>query len=617
MLTRRDDRHSPRWATMTAQASPPKVTVIASRSKATRRRRRRISTKALVLLAAAGCLALLIGRGTAQVVSRLSCSTQPLTINVSVSTDIAPAVQRISDVFNSGHHEAGGKCVSVEITVAPSAQTTSEVDGQRPGQAHKIDAWIPDSSLWVGEARGFAVGATTVQPAGFSVAHSPLMLVMPSAATAAQVKAFGKFGWRLLLPAKAGGPHVPGKFRVDLPDPTQSAAGLSAIVQISRLLGTGPSARVRFARFAASTEVTPYFDDPVSLTTFVSLGAPPLDGLPVTVTTEQAVLAYDAANPHTPVAANYPTGSSAAFGSPELDYPFVTTTSSTQRQSAAKVFGRFLTTPYARAVIRYAGFRAGPGNGVPDKFPAADGLNDQLLQVATPASASEAPTALQAWNTIALGSRNLALVDVSSAMAVPADPAAPTGPTLEQEMSQTAALGLPLFADTSRVGLWEFADHLTGKLPYKQLVPIGPLLGNFGPITRRDQLAKVAGQLQANGGDNVALYGSILDAYEFMQNSYQSKFVNTVVVLTSGVESAPGDITGPALVNKLSKLANPARKVTVIIIIFGVSPIYHELQKIAHTTGGQAYQITKPSDVGKVFFRAVAHRLCSTNCVSA
>jgi hypothetical protein len=431
------------------------------------------------------------------------------------------------------------------------------------------------------------------------------------------VPAFTRPSWRLLLPHKAGGPRVPKVLRVDLPDPTQSAAGLSALVQIGRLLGTGPSARVRFARFAASTEVTPYFDDPVSLTSFVSLSAPPLDGLPITVTTEQAVLSYDAANPHAPLAARYPTGGSAQYGTPELDYPYVTTTSNPQRYAAAKVFGQMLTEPYARDVVRFAGFRAGPGTGVPDKMPPADGLSSQLLQVAPPASASEAPTALQAWNTIALGSRNLALVDVSAAMAVPASPSDPTGPTLEQEMSQTAALGLQLFAESSHIGLWEFADHLNGQLPYKQLVSIGPMLGNIGVVSRRTDLANISEQLKPTGGSNVALYGSILDAYEYMQNTYQAKYINTVVVLTSGVENAPGDITGPQLVAKLTKLSNPSRKVTVIIIIFGQSTIYHELQKIAHTTGGQAYQITKPQDVGKVFFRAVAHRLCNTNCVSA
>src|SRR5258708_12020903 len=86
---------------------------------------------------------------------------------------------------------------------------------------------MPDPSRGGDHARGFALGAKTVQPAGYSVAMSPLLLVMPRAA-AARTPAFGKAGWRLLLPRSAGGPAaVPAGMRGDLPDPSQSAAGMA------------------------------------------------------------------------------------------------------------------------------------------------------------------------------------------------------------------------------------------------------------------------------------------------------------------------------------------------------------------------------------------------------
>jgi Ca-activated chloride channel homolog len=568
------------------------------------------------MLAVVACLALLIGRGSAQLISRDSCTKDPVPINVAVSTDIAPTIQRIAEVFNHEQHRADGRCVSVNISSEQPAQSTAQIDGQDPNLRHPVDAWIPDSTLWVDEARGFAEGATNVQPAGFSVARSPLMMVMPNAAAAAKVPEFRKAGWRFLLPKSAGGPPEPKKLRVDLPDPTQSAAGLATLIEINRLLGKGASARVRFTRFAYASEVTPYFGDPVSLSSFVELSAPPLNGLPVTVTSEQAVLSYDQANPQQPLAAVYPTGNTAALGSPELDYPYVLTTSSPVRFAAAKAFGRVLITPFAQGLIRYAGFRAGSGTGTPDQTAKAFGLNSQLLQVAAPAPATAAPSALQSWSTVALPSRNLALLDVSSAMNTPADPLDPTGPTLETEMSHTAALGLSLFASNSSLGLWEFADHLDGQLPYKTVVPVGPLTGNVGKASRKEMLGSISGHLKADGGQHVALYGSILDAYKYMQRTYQSQYINTVVVLTSGDENAPGDITAPALVKKLNKIADPDRRVTVIIIIFGKSTIYHQLQRIAHTTGGQAYQITGVQDIGKIFFRAIAHRLCSANCVA-
>lgn len=562
-------------------------------------------------LSVAACTLLMVGRGTAQIISRAACTSSPLLVNVAVSSDIAPAIQQVAQLFNRQRRQAGGRCVLVQISPGGPAAAAAQIDGQHASAGQPpIDAWIPDSSLWVDEARRFAVGAQLVQPAGFSVARSPLLIVMPPAA-AARTAAFRQAGWRLLLPRTAGGPRVPSGLRVDLPDPTQSAAGLAALIEIGRLLGPGQAGRTSFARFVYSSAVTSYFDDPAALASFVSLAAPPLDGYPVTVTSEQAVVAYDEANPHRPLAAKYPTAGRSALGSPELDYPYVLTASSSLLLAAASLFGQVLRGHYATSVIRFAGFRS--ASGVPDAFPASFGLNSQLLQVAPPATTTEGPAALQVWSRLALRSRDLALIDVSAAMGKPASPG---GASLESELTRTASLGLALFPDTSDIGLWEFGTDLTGKLPYRQLVPIGPLPANLGALSRRDELQRITARLTPTGGQTVALYGSILAAYRQLQATYLPKFVNSVLVLTSGAQNAPGDITAPALIRKLTALNSSNRRVSVIIVVFGSSPNFAELQKIASATGGQAYQITNPSQVGKVFFRAVAHRLCDPDCVA-
>ena len=583
------------------------------RGKANRRRRRRVSTKALVILAVVACFMLLIGRGTAQIIGRYSCSSNQIVLNVAVSPDIAPAITKIADYFNSRQLKADGQCVSVSVNTEAPALAAGQIDGQQPRPHPAIDAWIPDSSLWVDQARGYALGAQTVQPAGYSIALSPLLLVMPKKA-AARTAQFGTTGWQLLLPRSAGGPHVPAKLSVNLPDPTQSAAGLASLIEIGRYLGPGTAGRVRFTRFLYSSQVTTYFDDPVSLRNFAGLGAPPLNGDPVTVTTEQAVLAYDRQYPGQPLAATYPSGGKAQLGSPELDYPYVLTTTNAARTAAAELFGRVLTKPYAQGVIRYDGFRT--GKNVPDVFPRSSGLGKELLQVATPPSASEAPTALAVWNKLALSSRDLTIVDVSSAMAAPASPSDPTGPTFELELTQTATLGLALFPDTANIGLWKFADNLDHGLPYKQLVTVGPLPQNLGVISRRTQLERINGTLPPDGGPHVALYGTILDAYKYMQKTYKPKFFNTVIVLASGIDNAPGDITADELLKKLTRLSNSPRKVAVIIISFSPSADFPMLKKIALATGGQAYRITDPTRVAQVFYQALAHRLCGHGCVA-
>lgn len=590
------------------------MTTPSGRIKTTRHRKRRLRTKTLVSIAVAACVLLMIGRGTAQIVHHFSCSHSPLVITVAVSTDISPAVQEIASVFNREQRETAGQCVAVQVDAASSAVAAGQIDGQHPNASgERINAWIPDSSLWVDEVRRFYAGAQTVNPAGFSVARSPLMIVMPAQA-AARTPAFAKDGWRLLLPPSAGGPTEPKDLRVDLPDPSQSAAGLATLIEESRLLGSNQAGRVLFTKFVHNAAPTSYFDDPASLGSLVSLAAPPESTNPVTVTTEQAVIAYDTANPRQPLAAMYPSGKAAALGTPELDYPYVLLASSSQAQlAAANIFGQMLRSQYAASVLRFAGFRSGGGAapGVPDQFASSYGLDSQLLQVAPQASALEVPTSLQAWSKLQVFSRDLVLVDVSSNMA---KSSAPNTPDYEQELSQAATIGLSLFADTSSLGLWEYADHLNGAQPYKQLMSLGPLPQQLGLLSRRQQLVRLNEGLTPVATSNSALYGSILAGYKSMLRSYQPKDFNALVVLGSGLENSPGDITAQQLVKKLTRLSTPGRKISIIMVIFGSPPNFPQLQQISNVTGGQAYEITKSSQVFQVFYEALAHRLCDPAC---
>ena len=44
--------------------------------------------------------------------------------------------------------------------------------------------------------------------------------------------------------------------------------------------------------------------------------------------------------------------------------------------------------------------------------------------------------------------------------------------------------------------------------------------------------------------------------------------------------------------------------------MFGTAGNFNALQQIASATGGQAYDITNPTQISKVFFSAIARRLC-------
>ena len=581
------------------------------RNRASRRRSRRVRTGPLILLAVGVALAVFVGRGATQLAAANSCTAHAVRIDVAASPDIASAISQIAAVYDSGRHRTSGRCIAVQVTSIAAADAAARIDGQQAAPRRPaIDAWIPDSSLWITQVRAFPLGAQTVQPAGFSVARSPLLLVMPPAA-AARTPAFARAGWRLLLPRSAGGPAVPAGLRVEVPDPARHAAGLATLIEVSRLLGGGRSGRVRFARFVYATSVAPYFNTPAALASFTRLAAPPLDGNPVTVATEQAVLAYDRAHPARPLAARYPVATRAALGSPELDYPYVLTSTNPLRLAAASAFGQALRGGYAQSVIRFAGFRS--GSGVPDVFPRGTGLASQLLQVAPPAAASEAPAVLAAWDKLALGSRDLAVMDVSAVMG---RRTAPGGPPLERELSLAASAGLALFPDTARMGLWEFAARLDGGRPYRQLVPVGPLTASLGALTRRADLQRVTARLAPVTGQGAALYGTILAAYRYMVASYQPGYYNAVLVLTAGAESTRHDISAATLIKRLGAATGTGRQVALIVVVFGRSPDFAALRQAAALTGGAAYQVSSPSQIGRVFFRAIAQRLCNPACAA-
>jgi hypothetical protein len=574
-----------------------------------RGRERHVSLRLLLAIAIAVPVALMGGLTAQALLTNTSCTHNPLAVSVAVSDDIAPAIERVGQVFNRQDHQVAGRCAQVHITAEPPAAAAAQVDGQSSaGQSAVADAWIPDSTLWVDVARLYPFGAQRVQPTGISVARSPLMIVMPPVA-AAQVPEFNNsLGWSFLLPQADGGPPSQLGLRVELPDPTQSAAGLAALVEVGRLLGTGSSARTLLTQFVLSAVSSAQLDDPASLAAFVTQASPPLNARPVTVTSEQAVLGYDAARPAQPLAAQYPSGAP-ALATPELDYPYVLTTTDTAEQEAAREFGTLLRSSYAAATVRQYGFRT--GSGVPPMMPAGDGLAQQPLELASPAQPGDAQTVLQAWRSVQSGARDLALIDVSSAMTAPSGL---PGMTLEQELQESAELGLALFPDSTQMGQWVFASDLDGTRPYKAEVSVGPLPGELGLISRRAAIEQVDSTLRPQHAP-AALDQSILAAYRQMVASYQPGLTNAVIVMTAGVDNAPGDIPASQLVTELKSLYNPNRRVELLIVVVGTEGNLAAMQQIAAAGGGVAFLVTNPGQIGQAFYQGVSRRIClSSGC---
>ncbi|MCW2905900.1 MAG: hypothetical protein JWL68_689 [Actinomycetia bacterium] len=575
-----------------------------------RDRRGRPRRVTLIALTLAGVIVatLLVAFGAEAVVSRASCTDHPAVVNLAAADEIAPAIRHVSKWFNAQRNDVNGHCAVVHVVNVQPSTAAAEVSGLKSPSGHAaFDAWIPDSSLWADVARSSPAGAQLVQPTGVTVARSPLMIVMPRS-VAAQMPAFGSsVGWQFLLPQRVGGPASGLGLHVEFPDPAQSSAGLATLIQLQQMLhqvvGTGAKALAAFTDFVFNVQVTRDSGSTGALATLASLAQPPRDERPVTIASEQAVAQFDRAHPQDPLSGRYP-----VQGTPQLDYPYVTTTSDPLKLKAARAFEKALRSTYSTSYVRYEGFRSATGSA--PAWIGQYGLTTGQPKLSPAANPGQAPTSLQAWQRLSLGSRDLVLLDVSKQMATPV---ALGGPTLEQVLAKAAGLGLSQFPDGTQMGVWAFAAGLDGKLPYKQIVSVGPLPAPLGLITRRQQITQETGLTKPVPAP-AALYGSILAGFKQVTSTYQARYDNAVLVMTAGVDNAPGDISAPDLIRQLRALYNPRRRVEIIVIKFGNAGDFNALQKIASATGGQAYNITNPAQISKVFFSAVARRLCSPNC---
>ncbi len=569
-------------------------------------RKRRLNTFLLTLLAAVIAAGVLVALGERTISAKPTCAGQTSTAQVAVSSEIESVVQPVAAFFNSEHRQVDGRCAAVVVHAAQAATVAKALEQPRARLKPPADAWIPDSALWVDVARGSPDAAKLIQPTGLVLAETPLVIAMPRPA-AARTPVYGSsVGWQLLFPQEVGRPSQDLGLNVQYPDPTQSAAGLAGLIELKRIFGYGRPARSAMATFALNAQVVPPGTAAGSLPSLETFARPPTgsEAAPLTLTSEQAVVAFDRAHPDEPLAVRYP-----AQGTFQLSYPYVLTTTSRATLAVAKAFEGALRSGYASAYVRYEGFRT--STGAAGAWPSSYGLTSAMPHLLPDPGAGQADKELRAWHVLGLGSRFLAINDVSAAMATPVTPG---GPTLEQVLGRTSAAGMKRFPDSTQMGLWAFASHLSGPLPYKQLVPIGPLPGQFGVITRRQAIQRLAATGKTVAHAPAALYGTLLAAYKQMVATYQPQYVNDIIVLTAGAENDPGDISAATLLRKLRAMVNPSRPVEILMVVFGVPKDLGELEQIAKVTNGKVWPITSAAQIPRIFYRAFGRRICQPHC---
>ncbi len=493
------------------------------------------------------------------------------TVSLAVDTSIAEPVQQI--LAQAGEVDRG--CVDFEVRAERPTDTATEIAGT---DEKRPDLWIPDSTLWL--LKTLRSTGALPELAKTSVANTLPVLV--SASEAAPVTDT----WLSVL-------QMPGQ---RIGDPLTSSASNAAIlgalaeseVAISDAKAVS-AALVPMAQDFGRIADTPH-DTPDLVAQVATEGG-------TSVATEQAVLAYEAANPGSSLTESVP-----PTGSYFLNYPLAVTAPAGPEYDRVKAAGAALASVLASQsatdTLVAAGFRTSSGT------PLADGRGVGSVAALEIKNSLSIETTLRDWAVLALPLRTLVVEDVSGSMA------AKSGDSTRIALTVDASLGAnDLFSDQTQMGLWAFSIGLGGgKQDYRELVPLGPVSNTFdGKPQRRAILDAVRG-LPALVGGGTGLYDTTLAAFRRVKEGYDPDYVNSVIILTDGANEDNGSISLDQLLAALQKEQDPVRP--IVIITVGVTsdadPV--ALQQISAATGGTSYVAEDPRDIPDVFVKALNSR---------
>lgn len=540
-----------------------------SQAAARRRRRRRAPAAAVLALVTAGSAACSEPSGPPE-----AACPEPRALRVAASPDVAPV---LTDLLAPGGPPETGACDRVEVSAVPPHEVAAAATSPAPG-ADLPDVWIPDSSAWL---RG--VDVTGPAP---SLATSPVVL-------AATGPAAGLPDVAALL--ALGTEEDEGDTRLVLAPPRASVPAAATVAALTAEADRAPELRPGVTRTLRQAVPTRTGNASTLLAALT-----PDHVVPVA---EQAVWTHNAAAPPSDrVTALYLDAAAV------LDYPFaVLAPAGPVRDRAAELLD-LLTSPAGATALASNGFRDAGGAFGPD--PAAPpGVDPGRVVGATPADPALPQGAADTLTTLGLGSRMLALIDLSGSMAAHVD----GGPRRIDLVAAAASSALATFPAGSSVGLWAFTTG-DGQDDVRRLVPVGPLDEVVGGVPRASLLAAAVEGMEPVDFGGTPLYDATLAAVREVRAGWDPRRVNSVVLLSDGRNEDDDSITLEVLLQTLAEEADPARPVPVITIAYGPDADAAVLAQIADATGGATYRAPEPHQIGGVFLDAVGRRVCRPDC---
>ena len=127
-----------------------------------------------------------------------SCAGGTVRVAVAAQPEIAPALRDVAARFNVEEHRVGGRCVRARVTAVAPAEFA-----RRPELRRRADAWVPESSVWLGIVHD--AGDGDVPPGGTPLAATPVVLAMTRPVAEEFAADHVAMSWKLLLKDRAGG----------------------------------------------------------------------------------------------------------------------------------------------------------------------------------------------------------------------------------------------------------------------------------------------------------------------------------------------------------------------------------------------------------------------------
>ncbi|WP_139416858.1 substrate-binding domain-containing protein [Agromyces laixinhei] len=521
---------------------------------------------------------------------------EPIELTVLTDRAIAATVQAVAAEYDASETA----CSHTEVVAQESADTAAVLAS---GNATDVDAWIPDSPVWLVRMASMARSLGRPVPdiaLERSIATSPIVFAVP--VSRAEEFAGRDLSWKGLLT---------DEFAAILPDPEASSASLNALQSLESRVDIAQPRQFQNAMIRLNAEVPANAD-----AAFAALSVS--DPGTVAIASEQQVALHNRKTGADPLLALYPSDGSLA-----LSYPFLrlldeselaknlpgadeqagdADPESAELARRARELGA-LKIALWEATARFAGdgFRDGLGGGELEQ----DGVVEDPVEVSS-AAASAQVAILRTWGVVSVRSRILTVIDLSGSMEEPTV----SGQRRIDVLQQAAAATLSQFSGQVDLGVWGFSTLRAGAQDWESLAPIDQLSSD----AHRQLLNEVIASLPTRLGGATGLYDTTLAAVQSVLESYDPAKVNSVLLLTDGRNEDENGISGEQLLAELAALQDPERPVPVTLVGIGPDTDLESMRRIAEATGGAAYSAARPEDLTVVLNDALSQRACRPNC---